>query len=173
MSSFRSPVIVLLMIHLRHSPTPTGLMPLSIFLSGTSLHARRVDMYLCGMVFVARRLARVAISSASFCELVPYDFEQIISLHVSMSICVDPPNPDEFLALGCDFILSYVFKDNPHCFGFRLINFADCFSSAAAFGCFSFNFFLVSVVMSCFPLMSLALSTNLRAFFICACSISL
>ena len=35
MSSFRSPVIVLPMIRRRHSSTPTGLMPLSFFLSGT------------------------------------------------------------------------------------------------------------------------------------------
>ena len=70
MSSFSSPVIVLPMIRRRHSPTP-----------------------------VARRLAWVAISSASIFEWVSYDFEQIISLQVSMSICVGPPDPDEFLVL--------------------------------------------------------------------------
>ena len=48
---------------------------------------------------VARRLARVAISSASIFEWVSYDFEQIVSLQVSMSICVGPPDPDEFLVL--------------------------------------------------------------------------
>ena len=51
------------------------------------------------MMSVARRLARVAISSASIFEWVPYDFEQIISLQVSMSICVDPLDPDEFLVV--------------------------------------------------------------------------
>jgi len=49
---------------------------------------------------------------------------------------------------------------------------ADSFSSAA-FGCFSFSFFLMSVVMSCFLSMSLAWFTNLRAFFTCPCSINL
>jgi len=44
MSSFSNPVIVLLMIHRKHSPTPTGLMPVSFFFRGTSLHARRVDV---------------------------------------------------------------------------------------------------------------------------------
>ena len=44
MSSFSSPVIVLPMIHRKHSPTPTGLMLLFFFFSGISLHARRVDM---------------------------------------------------------------------------------------------------------------------------------
>ena len=43
-SSFRSHVIVLPMIRRKHLPIPTGLMPLSFFLSGTSLHARKVDM---------------------------------------------------------------------------------------------------------------------------------
>ena len=51
------------------------------------------------MVSIARRLARVAISSASFCEWVLYDFEQIINLQVSMSICVGPPDTKEFLVL--------------------------------------------------------------------------
>jgi len=54
---------------------------------------------LCGMVSVVRYLARVAISSASYCEWVPFDLEQIISFQVSMSICVGPSYPDEFLAL--------------------------------------------------------------------------
>ena len=40
------------------------------------------------------------------------DFEQIISLQVSMSICVGPPYPDEFLVLDVNVILSYVFKDD-------------------------------------------------------------
>jgi len=66
MSSFGSPVIVLPMIRHRHSPTPTGLMPLSFFFSGTSLHARRVDMESCGMVSVARCLARVAFHQLAF-----------------------------------------------------------------------------------------------------------
>jgi len=44
MASFSSPVIVLPMIRFRHSPTPTGVMLLVFFLSGTSLHARRADM---------------------------------------------------------------------------------------------------------------------------------
>ena len=38
------------------------------------------------MVSVARRLARVAISSASIFEWVPYDFEQIISSPLGGSI---------------------------------------------------------------------------------------
>jgi len=41
----------------------------------------------------------VAISSASIFEWVPYDFEQIVFLQVSMSICVGLLNPDEFLVL--------------------------------------------------------------------------
>jgi len=45
LSSFNNIVIVLPMLWRRHSPTPTGLMPLSFFFSGTSLHARRVDMW--------------------------------------------------------------------------------------------------------------------------------
>jgi len=58
------------------------------------------------MVSVARRLARVAILSASICEWVPYDFEQIKSLQVCMSICLGPPDPDEFSVL--DAISSWV-----------------------------------------------------------------
>ena len=49
---------------------------------------------------------------------------------------------------------------------------ADYFSSAA-FGCFSLSFFLMSIVMSCFPSMSLAWFTILRAFFTSPCNISL
>ena len=51
---------------------------------------------------------------------------------------------------------------------------ADCFSSAT-FGRFSLSFFLMSVVMSssCFPSMSLAWFTILKAFFTYPCSISL
>ena len=44
MSSFGSPVNVLALIRRRHSPTATGLMLLSFFVSGTSLHAGKVDM---------------------------------------------------------------------------------------------------------------------------------
>jgi len=43
-SSFNNLVIVLLMFWRRNSPAPTGLMTLSFFFSGTSLHVRRVDM---------------------------------------------------------------------------------------------------------------------------------
>jgi len=46
-----------------------------------------------------RHLASMANSSASISEWVPYDFEQIIYLQVSMLICVGPPDPDEFLVL--------------------------------------------------------------------------
>ena len=44
LSSFSSPVIVLPMIRRKHSPTPAGPMPLSFYLSGISLHTRRVDI---------------------------------------------------------------------------------------------------------------------------------
>jgi len=86
---------------------------------------------------------------------VPYDFEQIISLQVSMSICVGPPDPDEFLVL--DVMSSWVMfsKMILSVLVSGLSIMADCFSSAA-FGCFSLSFFLMSVVASCFPSMSLA-----------------
>jgi len=172
MSSFSSSVIVLLMIRCKHSPTPTGLMLLSFFFSGTSLHARRVDMQSCGMVSGARRLARVAISSASIFEWVPYDFEQIISLQVSMSICVGLPDPVEFLVL--DVISSWVMfsKMTLSVLVSGLSIMAECFSSAT-FGCVSLSFFLMSVVMSCFPSISLAWSTILKAFLTCLCNINL
>jgi len=160
------------MIHHRHSLRPIGLRPLSFFFHGTSLHVRRVDMWSCWMVSVARPLARVAILSASFCEWVSYDFEQIISLQVSMSICVSLPDPNEFLVL--DAISSWLMflKMTLSALVSGLSVMADYFSSAAC-GCFSFCFFMMSVVMSCFLSMLLALSTNLRAFFTCPCSISL
>jgi len=124
------------------------------------------------MVFVARSLARVTISSASIFEWVPYDFEQIISHQVSMSTCVGPPDPDEFLLL--DVISSWVTfsKMTLSVLVSCLSIMADYFSSAA-FGCFSLSFFLMSVVMSCFPLMSLAWFTILRAFFTCPYNMSL
>ena len=84
MSSSSNLVIALPMICRGHSPTPTGLMPLSFFFSGTSLHARRADMCWCGIVSVARRLARVPISSTCFCEKAPHDFEAIIFFHVNL-----------------------------------------------------------------------------------------
>jgi len=40
-----------------------------------------------------------------------------------MSICVGPPDPDEFLVLDAIFILSYVFIDDPPCFGFKLVSY--------------------------------------------------
>jgi len=89
------------------------------------------------MVSVARRLARVVISSASICEWVPYDIEQIISFQMSMSICVGSLDSDEFLVIGCNFIMSYVFKDDPFCFCFRLINYGRLFQ----FHCFWVLFF--------------------------------
>jgi len=124
------------------------------------------------MVSVTRRLARVAISSASIFEWVPYDFQQIISLQVSMSICVGPPDPDEFLVV--DVMSSWVMVSNMtlSVLVSGLSVMADCFSSAA-YGCFSLSFFLMSVVMSCFPLMSQAWFTILRAFFNCPCNICL
>ena len=128
MSSFSSPVIVLSMICCRHSSTPTGLMPLSFFFSGISLHIRRVNMWSCGMVSIARRLARVEISLVSFCEWVPYDFEQIISLQASMSIpSVLVLQTLMSFSIGCNFILRYIFKDDPLCFGFRLISYGRFF----------------------------------------------
>ena len=44
-------------------------------------------------------VARVAISSASFCESKPYDFAHILSFQVSMSICVGPLYPDKLTVL--------------------------------------------------------------------------
>jgi len=87
------------------------------------------------MVSVTKRLARVAISSASIFEWVPYDFEQIISLQVSMSICVGPPDPDEFLAL--DVMSSWIMfsKITLSVVVSGLSIMADCFSSAL-FGAF-------------------------------------
>jgi len=44
-------------------------------------------------------MVSVTISLSSFCERVPYDFKQIISLQVSKPICVGLSDPDEFLVL--------------------------------------------------------------------------
>ena len=107
------------------------------------------------MVSIARHLARVAISSASIFEWVPYDFEQIISLQVSMSTCVGLP----FFSIGCNVTLS-CFQRWLSLLVSCLSIMADCFSFAT-FGCFSLSFFLMSEVMSCFPLMSLAWFTIL------------
>ena len=138
MSSFGSPVIVLALIRRRHSPTATGLMLLSFFFRGISLHAGKIDMWSCGMVSIARRLARVTISSASFCEWVLYDFEQMVNLQVSISTCVGPPDPEEFLVL--DAISSWVMfsKMTLSVLVSGLSVMADCFSSAAC-ECFSFS----------------------------------
>jgi len=75
--------------------------------------------------------ARVAISSSSFCEWVPYHFEQNLSLQVSMSICVGPLDPNEFLAL--DAISSWVMfsKITLSVLVSGLSVMADCFISTA------------------------------------------
>ena len=147
-------VIVLLVIWHWHSPTPAGLMSLSFFFSGTHLHARSVDMWSCVTVSVASCLAQVATLSASFCEWVPHDVEQINSLQVSMSICVGPPDHNELFALDAISSWGMFSKMTFSVFVSRVEFMADCFISAA-FGCFSSSFFM-SAVMLCSPSMSRA-----------------
>jgi len=75
-------------------------MPLSFIFDGTGLHARRVNLQSCGngMVSVARRLARVAISSA---ELAFVNGCHMICNKSFKCPCqsVGLPDPDEFSVL--------------------------------------------------------------------------
>jgi len=154
-SAFSSPVIVLPMIRRRHSLTLTGLVPMSSFFNGTSLHARRIDAWSCGMVSVVRCLARVAISSPSFvngCHMILNKF------HVNL--CWSS-RPWWVFSTWCDFHLELCFHRWPSMFWFQ----ACQLWLTVACACFSFIFFMMSIVMSCFPSMSSALSTNLRTFF--------
>jgi len=67
------------------------------------------------MVSVARRLARVAISSASIFEWVSYDFEQInFSPGIHVNLCWSS-RPRWVFSIRCNVILSYVFKDDSLC----------------------------------------------------------
>jgi len=84
--------------------------------TGRNLNAIIVYMWSCGIMSVARCLARVKISSASFLEWVSYDFEHIIFVQVCMSICVGhlDSRPSLAFCTRCNFILSFVFKELWH-----------------------------------------------------------
>jgi len=87
------------------------------------------------------------------------------SVHVNLCLS---SRPQLVCSIGWDFILSYVFKGDPLCFGFRLINYGSLFYYCCFF---QLIFDVCSDVI--FSVMLLALSTNPRAFFTCPCGISI
>ena len=92
------------------SPMPTGLKPLSSFISGTNLQSHNSLRWSLGMFSVHIRLARTAISSASSSDSLPNAFEHSICFQISASNLVGPPDPVVYFADACTAPAIYTFK---------------------------------------------------------------
>lgn len=132
--------------------------PLSFFSSGTSLHARREDMWVWGMVSVTRHLLGWIFHHLIFVSRI----HKNLSIFLSMSIYVGPPDPNGLFALDVALSCVDAFKGNnlTSCFGGRNNN---IFFYSLCFWMPCLSLCLISLAMRSVPSIWLVLFTNCKA----------